>query len=147
MHILDRPSLFAVLVLFAGGAGSVGAGEGLAPTPPMGRNSWNKFGCDVSEKLLNATAGPLVTTATRDAGYQDLVVDDCWQVKRDDKGRIVADPERFPGGMKTVADYVHGKGLKFGLYSDAGTATCQKRPGSKDHEELDARSYAEWGVD
>jgi alpha-galactosidase len=147
MKLLSRPIRFAALLLLAAGASSATAADNLALTPPMGWNSWNKFGCDVSEKLLKETADALVTTGMRDAGYQYLVVDDCWQVKRDDKGRIVADPERFPGGMKAVADYVHGKGLKFGLYSDAGTGTCQKRPGSKDHEVLDARSYSEWGVD
>jgi alpha-galactosidase len=123
------------------------AAEGLALTPPMGWNSWNKFGCDVSEKLIRETADALVATGMKDAGYEYLVIDDCWQVRRDARGRIVADPERFPSGMKALADYVHGKGLKFGLYSDAGTGTCAKRPGSKDHEAIDARTYAEWGVD
>jgi alpha-galactosidase len=123
------------------------AGDGLALTPPMGWNSWNKFGCDVSEKLIREAADALVASGMKDAGYQYVVIDDCWQVKRDEKGRIVADPERFASGMKALADYVHGKGLKFGLYSDAGTGTCQKRPGSKGHEEMDARTYAEWGVD
>jgi alpha-galactosidase len=123
------------------------AGDSLALTPPMGWNSWNKFGCDVSEKLMKETADAMVTTGMKEAGYQYLVIDDCWQVRRDDKGRIVPDPVRFPSGMKALADYVHARGLRFGLYSDAGTGTCQKRPGSKDHEEVDARSYAEWGVD
>jgi alpha-galactosidase len=123
------------------------AADGLALTPPMGWNSWNKFGCDVSEKLVKETADALVASGMRDAGYQYLVIDDCWQVRRDAQGRIVADAERFASGMKALADYVHGQGLKFGLYSDAGTGTCQKRPGSKDHEEIDARTYAEWGVD
>jgi alpha-galactosidase len=83
----------------------------------------------------------------KDAGYQYVVIDDCWQVERRADGRIVPDPQRFPSGMKALADYVHGKGLRFGIYSDAGTATCGKRPGSKGHEEMDARTYAEWGVD
>jgi alpha-galactosidase len=113
----------------------------------MGWNSWNKFGCDVSEKLIRETADALVATGMKDAGYQYVVIDDCWQVRRDGAGSIVADPDRFPSGMKALADYAHVKGLKFGLYSDAGTGTCQKRPGSKDHEELDAKTYAEWGVD
>jgi alpha-galactosidase len=121
--------------------------EALASTPPMGWNSWNKFGCDVSEKLIRETADAMAANGMKDAGYQYVVIDDCWQVKRDATGRIVPDPERFSSGMKALADYVHGKGLKFGLYSDAGTGTCQKRPGGKDHEEQDARTYAEWGVD
>jgi alpha-galactosidase len=121
--------------------------DGLALTPPMGWNSWNRFGCDVSESLIRETADALVASGMKDAGYQYVVVDDCWQVDRDASGRIVADPERFPSGMKALADYVHSKGLKFGLYSDAGTKTCAGRPGSKGHEEEDARTYAEWGVD
>jgi alpha-galactosidase len=136
--------LTLALVVF--GLPALGA-EGLALTPPMGWNSWNKFGCDVSEKLMKEMADALVSSGMKDAGYQYLVIDDCWQVRRDAGGRIVPDPDRFPSGMKALADYVHGKGLKFGLYSDAGTGTCQKRPGSKDHETIDARTYAEWGVD
>lgn len=119
----------------------------LALTPPMGWNSWNRFGCDVSEKLVKETADAMMATGMRDAGYFYLVIDDCWQVRRDDQGRIVADPERFPSGMKALADSVHAKGLSFGLYSDAGTGTCQKRPGSKGFEEVDAKTYAAWGVD
>jgi alpha-galactosidase len=136
-----------VAVLFLAGSTSTAGADGLALTPPMGWNSWNKFGCDVSEKLMKEMADALVSSGMKDAGYQYLVIDDCWQVRRDAGGRIVPDPDRFPSGMKALADYVHGKGLKFGLYSDAGTGTCQKRPGSKDHETIDARTYAEWGVD
>ena len=136
-----------VLVIALGAGPRLAAADGLAATPPMGWNSWNKFGCDVSEKLIRETADALVATGMRDAGYQYLVIDDCWQVRRDEQGRIVADPDRFASGMKALADYVHSKGLKFGVYSDAGTGTCQKRPGSKDHEAIDARTYAEWGVD
>ncbi len=121
--------------------------DGLAKTPPMGWNSWNKFACNVSESLIRETADALVATGMKDAGYEYLVIDDCWQVSRDDAGNIVADPKRFPSGMKSLADYVHSKGLKFGLYSDAGTGTCQKRPGSKGFEEKDARQYAAWGID
>lgn len=121
--------------------------EGLADTPPMGWNSWNKFGCNVSEGLIMEIADAMVETGLRDAGYTYLVIDDCWQVKRDENGNIVPDPERFPSGMKVLADYVHAKGLKFGIYSDAGTATCQSRPGSRGYEFQDARTYAEWGVD
>ncbi len=121
--------------------------DGLAKTPPMGWNSWNKFGCDVSEKLIKEIADAMVTSGMKDAGYSYVVIDDCWQVRRDPDGTIVADPQRFPSGMKDLADYVHSKGLKFGLYSDAGTETCQGRPGSKGHEEQDAHQYAAWGID
>ena len=121
--------------------------EGLAPTPPMGWNSWNKFGCDVSEKLIKEIADAMVSSGMKDAGYEYVVIDDCWQVARDEQGNIVPDPERFPNGMKHVVDYVHSLGLKFGIYSDAGTMTCQKRPGARGYEFQDARTYAQWGVD
>jgi len=144
---MQRPWLTVTLGLACSGIAHAQGGPGLALTPPMGWNSWNKFGCDVSEKLLEEVADALVSSGMRDAGYRYVVIDDGWQVRGDEHGRIVADPDRFPSGMKALADYVHGKGLKFGLYSDAGTGTCQKRPGSKGYEELDARTYAEWGVD
>lgn len=113
----------------------------------MGWNSWNKFHCDVSEQLIRETADAVVSTGLKDAGYQYVVIDDCWQVSRDENGNIVPDPKRFASGMKALADYVHSKGLKFGLYSDAGTGTCQNRPGSRGYEYQDARQYAAWGVD
>ncbi len=119
----------------------------LAPTPPMGWNSWNQFGCNVSEQLIRETADAMVASGMRDAGYQYVVIDDCWQVSRDAAGTIVADAQRFASGMKALADYVHSKGLKFGLYSDAGARTCQGRPGSNGYEDVDARQYAAWGVD
>jgi alpha-galactosidase len=119
----------------------------LASTPPMGWNSWNKFGCNVSEDLIRQIADAMVTSGMKDAGYQYVVIDDCWQVERDSNGNIVPDAKRFPSGMKALADYVHGKGLMFGLYSDAGTQTCQGRPGSRGYEFQDARQYAAWGVD
>ncbi|MEJ2678492.1 MAG: glycoside hydrolase family 27 protein [Gemmatimonadota bacterium] len=119
----------------------------LALTPPMGWNSWNHFGCDVSEKLIRETADAMVASGMKDAGYEYVVIDDCWQVSRDKDGTLVADPERFPHGMKALADYVHSKGLKFGLYTDAGEKTCQGRPGTLGHEAQDARTFAAWGVD
>ncbi len=121
--------------------------NGLALTPPMGWNSWNHFACDVSSKLVRETADAMAASGMRDAGYRYVVIDDCWQVGRDASGRIVADSQRFPEGMKALADYVHSKGLLFGLYTDAGRKTCQGRPGSYGHEEIDAKTYAEWGVD
>jgi len=121
--------------------------NGLARTPPMGWNSWNKFGCNVSEKLIREMADAMVASGMKDAGYQYIVIDDCWQVSRDAGGNIVPDPQRFPSGMKALADYVHSQGLKFGVYSDAGTGTCAGRPGSRGFEFQDARQYAAWGVD
>ncbi|MGD8278875.1 MAG: glycoside hydrolase family 27 protein, partial [Gemmatimonadota bacterium] len=141
----------AVLIVCLAAFGSARPGpildNGLARTPPMGWNSWNRFHCDVSSQLIRETADAMVESGMRDAGYEYVVIDDCWQVDRDASGRIVADPERFPEGMKALADYVHSKGLKFGLYTDAGRRTCQGRPGSYGYEEIDARTYAEWGVD
>jgi alpha-galactosidase len=131
----------------------VAAGElraldnGLARTPPMGWDSWNKFACNVSEDLIKQAANAMVSSGMKDAGYQYVVIDDCWQVDRDPQGNIMADAKRFPAGMRALADYVHATGLKFGLYSDAGTGTCQNRPGGRGYEFQDARQYAAWGVD
>ncbi len=121
--------------------------EELAKTPPMGWNSWNKYGCDVSEKLIMGMADAMVHSGMQDAGYKYVVIDDCWQVGRDENGEIIVDKDRFPNGMKYLADYVHSKGLKFGIYSCAGTKTCQGRPGGRGYEFQDARTYARWGVD
>ncbi|MBP6663078.1 MAG: glycoside hydrolase family 27 protein [Paludibacter sp.] len=121
--------------------------QGLALTPPMGWNSWNKFACNVSEELIRETADAMVATGMKDAGYEYIVIDDCWQVSRDSLGFIVADPKRFPSGIKALADYVHAKGLKFGIYSCAGNKTCGGRPAGRGHEYQDALSYAKWGVD
>src|SRR6202047_2735814 len=121
--------------------------SGLALTPPMGWNSWNKFACNVSEGLIKGTADAMVQSAMKDAGYEYVVIDDCWQLSRDANGNIVADAQRFPNGIKAVADYVHSVGLKFGIYSDAGSKTCAGRPGGLGHEYQDALMYASWGVD
>lgn len=119
----------------------------LAKTPPMGWNSWNKFGCEVSETLIKEMADAMVSSGMRDVGYRYIVIDDCWQVDRDSNGNIIADPERFPSGIKVLADYIHKLGLKFGIYSCAGSKTCQRRPGSRGYQFQDARQYASWGVD
>jgi len=148
-----RHLMIAVLIALgiACGNGTTAAqsasGRSLAPTPPMGWNSWNKFACNVSEELIRETADAMVSSGMQAAGYQYVNIDDCWQVSRDAQGTIVADPTRFPSGIKALADYVHGKGLKLGVYTDAGTLTCQKRPGSLGHELQDAKTYAAWGVD
>lgn len=120
----------------------------LALTPPMGWNSWNPFGAEVSEQLIKETADAMVLSGLKDAGYEYLVIDDIWQGGRDSlSGLLYPDPVRFPSGIKALSDYVHSKGLKFGIYSDAGTLTCGDRPGSFGYEEKDARLFAEWGVD
>ena len=142
-------ALLLLAAIFALGSMAVSRDQSLslASTPPMGWNSWNKFGCNVSEDLIRQIADAMVASGMKDAGYQYVVIDDCWQLERDGNGNIVADPKHFPSGMKALADYVHAKGLKFGLYSDAGTKTCQGRPGSRGYEFQDARQYAAWGVD
>jgi alpha-galactosidase len=119
----------------------------LALTPPMGWNSWNKIGCDVNEQFVREAADAIVASGMKAAGYQYVVIDDCWHGTRDSLGFIRPDPQRFPSGMKALAEYVHGKGLKFGIYSCAGNKTCGGRPGSRGHEYQDALTYARWGVD
>lgn len=121
--------------------------DGLAKTPPMGWNSWNKFACDVNEKLIRETADAMVSSGMKDAGYQYIVIDDCWHGSRDSLGNISPDSARFPSGIKALADYIYSIGLKFGIYSDAGWKTCGGRPGSRGHTYQDAVKYAEWGVD
>ncbi len=134
-------------VLVAVSVDSQAAEKGLALTPPMGWNSWNSFRMNIHEDLVKQVADVMVEKGFREAGYQYLVIDDGWQVRRDEQGNIIADPDRFPSGIKALADYIHSKGMKFGLYSDAGTATCGGRPGSRGYEYQDARQYAAWGVD
>src|SRR4030042_3755289 len=119
----------------------------LAKTPPMGWNSWNKFGCNVNEKLIRETADAMVSSGMKEAGYQYINIDDCWHGQRDSLGFIHPDPNHFPSGIKTLADYIHSLGLKFGIYSDAGWKTCAGKPGSRGHEYQDALQYAQWGVD
>jgi alpha-galactosidase len=121
--------------------------NGLAQTPPMGWNSWNKFACKVDEATIRATADAIAANGMKAAGYRYVVIDDCWHGARDADGFITEDKARFPSGLKALADYVHGRGLKFGIYSDAGTKTCGGRPGSQGHEYQDALQYARWGVD
>ncbi|MCJ2184662.1 glycoside hydrolase family 27 protein [Novosphingobium sp. 1949] len=121
--------------------------NGLAPTPPMGWNSWNRFACTISEATIRQTADAMVSSGMRDAGYTYVVIDDCWHGERDAQGFIHANAKAFPSGIKALADYIHAKGLKFGIYSDAGMKTCGGRPGSQGHEYQDAQTYASWGVD
>lgn len=121
----------------------------LAKRPPMGFNTWNTFGGEINEEIIFRTADKMVELGLRDAGYEYLVIDDCWsEMERDpETDRLVPDHVKFPHGMKYVADYVHSKGLKFGMYSDAGVYTCAMYPASFDREYLDAKTFAEWGAD
>ena len=121
----------------------------LAQTPPMGWNSWNTFGYEINEKVILENADAFVKLGLPQAGYKYIVIDDCWSMRDRDPetGRIVPDPVKFPHGMKYVSDYIHDKGLKFGMYSCAGTRTCANYPGSFDHEFLDAQTFADYGAD
>ena len=122
--------------------------EELAKTPQMGWNSWNKFACDINEELIREIADAMIEKGIADAGYVYINLDDCWHAsERDADGFIQCDAERFPSGIKALADYVHERGLKLGIYSDAGTHTCGGRLGSLGHEYQDALQYARWGID
>lgn len=118
-----------------------------AKKPPMGWNSWNTFGEHINEKLIMEMADQLLNDGYKDAGYEYVIIDDCWSLKERVDGKLVPDPKLFPSGMKTLSDYIHSKGLKFGMYSCAGTKTCAGYPSSYGHEFEDARQFAEWGVD
>lgn len=122
--------------------------ERLALTPPMGWNSWNTFATNINETLVKEMADAMISSGMKDAGYVYLILDDAWMARERDKdGNLVPDPKKFPGGMKAVVDYVHSKGLKFGLYNSAGTKTCAGFPGTRGYEYQDARFYASLGVD
>ena len=120
----------------------------LAKKTPMGWNSWNTFGANINESLIRETADAMVATGLKDAGYEYVVIDDCWsEMQRDSNGKLVASKEKFPSGMRDLADYIHSKGLKFGMYSCAGTKTCAGYPSSFDYEFIDAQTFAEFGID
>ncbi|XP_022725468.1 alpha-galactosidase-like [Durio zibethinus] len=123
--------------------------NGLGLTPQMGWNSWNHFHCHINETLIKETADAMVSSGLAAVGYTYINLDDCWgELNRDSRGNLVPKASTFPSGIKALADYVHSKGLKLGIYSDAGTQTCSKTmPGSLGHEEQDAKSFALWGVD
>ena len=121
--------------------------EGVADTPQMGWSSWNCFMTDINEDLIKATADAMVNLGLVDAGYVYLNLDDGWHGERDESGFVLEDREKFPSGMKALADYLHARGLKLGIYSDAGDFTCACYTGSRGHEYQDAITYAHWGVD
>lgn len=134
------------MLIYAAPAPQAFARKGpLAQTPPMGWNDWYQYKCTISDAIVRANADALVSTGMKAAGYTYISIDDCWQGKRDAKGRIQPN-SRFPN-MKALAHYIHKKGLKFGIYSSPGPKTCAGYEGSYGHEEQDARTYAHWGVD
>ncbi|TNV78235.1 hypothetical protein FGO68_gene567 [Halteria grandinella] len=121
----------------------------LGLTPPMGWNTWNRYGCDINETVVMTNAEMLGILGLDKLGYRYVNVDDCWNLATRDSmsNRTIVDPERFPSGMKALSDFVHDRGLKFGIYSSAGTLTCEGRAGSLGYEDLDAQDYVSWGVD
>jgi regulation of enolase protein 1 (concanavalin A-like superfamily) len=138
----------AVVLTFTAAPPAVALDNGLAQTPPMGFNDWNAFHCNVDEQLIKQTADFFVSSGLKDAGYNYVNIDDCWLEKtRSADGHLVPDHVKFPDGIKGTADYVHSRGLKLGIYEDAGTMTCAKYPGSYGHETTDAQDFADWGVD
>jgi len=144
--MLYRTLGFSVLAL----TGSVAAlNNGLAVTPQMGWNTWNTFGCNINQATILSAAQVLKNSGLSNYGYQYVVIDDCWSVKsgRDGNGNLVADPSRFPNGIKWLADQIHGLGLKIGIYSSAGTLTCAGYPASLGREQQDANLWASWGID
>jgi len=119
----------------------------LALTPPMGWNSWNAFEAKIDEQKIRQIADAMVDSGMKDAGYTYLVIDDGWMAdSRDSNGNLVGDPNKFPSSMKAIGDYIHSKGLKFGIYEDRGHLTCQQLPGSFKHEQADMNTFASWGV-
>ncbi|GAA3660811.1 glycoside hydrolase family 27 protein [Streptomyces chitinivorans] len=159
------PRLLAAAVLtvtacVTASAASAGTAAEAAPgspalTPPLGWNSWNSFGCGITETQVREAADAMVSSGMRDAGYEYVVVDDCWfDPQRDAAGNLRANPAKFPSGMKALGDYIHGKGLKFGIYQAPNEKTCAQgvgtypgSTGSRGHEAQDAATFASWGVD
>jgi alpha-galactosidase len=147
MKYFSKILFICALGLFSGVTLHAQKFPNLAQTPPMGWNSWNKFAGNINEDLIRQTADAMATNGMKDAGYIYVNIDDCWQGERDAQGFIQPDPKHFPSGIKALADYVHEKGMKLGIYSDVGNLTCGGRPGSRGHEYQDALTYAKWGVD
>jgi hypothetical protein len=140
--------LRCLLVLTAGLFGiSAAINNGLATTPQLAWNSWNHFACGIDETVFRATADAIISTGLAAKGYTYVNLDDCWAKFRNPNGTIAADPSTFPSGIAALADYVHSKGLKMGVYTDLGYYTCAGRPGSLNFEAIDAITYAMWKVD
>lgn len=147
MKMNRRFLLTILLLLLLPVIGRAQTRESLSLTPQMGWSSWNNFQGNINEDIIKSIADAMVASGLKDAGYTYINIDDCWHGKRDADGFIQADPKHFPYGIKALADYVHSRGLKLGIYSDAGSETCAGRPGSLGHEYQDALQYARWGID
>jgi alpha-galactosidase len=150
---LERPGEYRIAITVENDLGNdsrtvrIVAGDRLALTPPVGWMSWNMFGRHVDERTIRETIDALVETGMRDVGYEYVCIDDFWHTDRNPDGSMQPDPERFPGGIAPLAEYAHERGLKLGIYSDAGTLTCGGRPGSFGFERQDAETFASWSVD
>jgi alpha-galactosidase len=144
---LFKYSIITICFLFVLVVSANALDNGLAKTPPMGWNSWNHFGCNINETVIKNTADSIVAKGLKEAGYTYIIIDDCWSAGRDKNGIIYANKSKFPSGIKALADYIHSKGLKFGIYTDAGSKTCGGYAGSLNYEQSDANTFAEWGVD
>lgn len=143
-----KRTAFSFLLLFISLTLPAQKYESLAPVPPMGWNSWNCFHDNITEDKIRSIADAMVKSGMKDAGYRYVIIDDGWMTtRRDAEGHIIVDSTKFPHGIKALADYIHGLGLKFGIYSAPGCFTCQKLMGSLGHEQTDADDYAAWGVD
>ena len=141
-------ALASLLLLVATTPPSSALDNGLTKTPPRGWSSWNKYHCGISEVLIKGIADAVVSSGLAAAGYDHINLDDCWMdAARDANGDLQGDKKTFPSGMKALGDYLHGKKLRFGLYLDPGTKTCQRRPGSFQHEAADAKYLARVGAD
>ncbi|GKZ33507.1 hypothetical protein AbraIFM66950_003409 [Aspergillus brasiliensis] len=124
--------------------------DGVGRTPALGWNSWNAYSCDIDADKILSAANEVVNLGLKDLGYEYINIDDCWSVKSGRNAttkRIIPDPDKFPNGISGVADEVHALGLKLGIYSSAGLTTCAGYPASLGYEEIDAQSFAEWGID
>ena len=141
-------SLIAVAILLVGSKVNsqtkASNGSIMAPTPPMGWMTWNYFADHFNEKDLREMADAMVSSGMLKAGYDHLFIDDGWQGGRDNKNNMIPDPVKFPSGIKALADYVHSKGLKLGIYSDAAPLTCAGYTASLNFEDQDARTFASW---
>lgn len=139
-------AVFLLASFFAGHVSAINNGVGL--TPAMGYNTWNDFRCSgITADHVKQVADKFVELKLTSFGYEYVNIDDCWCTARDSQGNLVPDPSAFPDGMKAVGDYIHSKGLKFGIYTDRGTKTCDGRPAAQGYETQDAKTFASWGVD
>ena len=150
LHSIEGKSICWILtafILFSSTLLTKGQNRQISPTPPMGWMTWNQFGPDISDDLIIEMADAMIKSGMAAAGYTYLIIDDLWQGERDSNGVLQPDPNKFPRGIKALADSIHIRGLKLGIYSDAANKTCGGAIASYGFEDIDAQTYAEWGID